>query len=84
LNEVIQLSGDSQNLPAVKTVLNELGYAHKRRGIPKDAFNDFRASLISYLKANVSWGDNVEAAWNDALDNCLAIVFSSIDGNPVH
>jgi hemoglobin-like flavoprotein len=77
LTEVIQLLGDSQNLSAIKTLLNELGYSHKHRGISKEAFNDFRASLISYLKANVSWGDNIEAAWNEALDNAYFISFQA-------
>lgn len=83
MSEVIHLLGDASTLPAIKTILNELGYSHKRRGISKEAFNDFRSALISYLKANVSWGENVESAWNTALDNSFAIVFSSIDGNPV-
>jgi hemoglobin-like flavoprotein len=83
LSEVIQLIGVEQNLPAIKTILNELGYTHKNRGITKEAFNAFRTSLISYLSHNVSWGDNVATAWNDGLDIAYNIIFSALDGHPV-
>jgi NADPH-dependent ferric siderophore reductase len=68
LSEVIQLLGDEATLPAIKTILNELGYSHKRRGIPKEAFIDFKTALIAYLKEHVSWGENIEAAWNNAIE----------------
>lgn len=83
LGEAIQLLGNPENLPAIKKILNDLGASLKDRGISKEAFSDFRASLLSFLKANVSWGDNIEVAWNKALDNSLAIVFASLDGHPV-
>jgi hemoglobin-like flavoprotein len=77
LSEVIELSGNPAAAPALKTVLHTLGSEHKRRGIPKESFADFQTSFISYIKGQVSWGDNVEAAWNDAFENAFTVFFES-------
>lgn len=37
----------------------------------QETFADFQSSFISYLKAYVSWIDNVEHAWNDAFENAI-------------
>jgi hemoglobin-like flavoprotein len=76
LTEVIDLAGNEATAPALKTVLNELGSSHKRRGIPKEAFADFKGSLIAYLKEHVSWGDNISHAWDRAFENSYTILFS--------
>jgi hypothetical protein len=82
-SEYINLLGTNGGQPAIKTILNEMGYNHKNRGIPKEQFNEFRGSLFGYLKAHVSWGDNVEHAWNDAFDKMYFVIFSNLDGQAV-
>ena len=77
LSEVIELSGNAAAGPALKTVLHTLGSDHKRRGIPKESFADFRSSFLEYAKGHVSWGDNVEAVWNKAFDNAFEIFFEA-------
>jgi hypothetical protein len=54
-----------------------LGSDHKRRGIPKESFADFETAFLSYLKANVAYGDNVEAAWKTAFENSFTVMFES-------
>jgi hemoglobin-like flavoprotein len=83
ISEVIALSGNEAALPAVKTLVNELGQDHKRRGIPKEQFNEFRTAITNYASTHTSWGDNVAAAWNHAIDNVYAIIFSNLEGHPV-
>jgi hemoglobin-like flavoprotein len=77
LAEIIELSGNAEAAPALSTVLHTLGSDHKRRGIPKDSFNDFHTSFISYLKGKVSWGDNVEAAWTKAFQNSITVLLAA-------
>nr|BAO18437.1 globin [Polypedilum nubifer] len=83
ISEVVALAGNQAALPAVKTLVNELGQNHKNRGITEAQFNEFRTALTSYVSANAPWGDNVAAAWNQALDNVYFIIFSNLNGNPV-
>jgi len=79
LSEVVSLSGAENNLAAVHTLVTKLGKDHKARGVTKSQFTNFRTALVSYLQANVAWGDNVAAAWNHALDNTMAIAFKQLD-----
>nr|BAO18434.1 globin [Polypedilum nubifer] len=83
VSEVLALAGNSATVPAIKTLVNQLGQNHKNRGVTKDQFNEFRASLTSYVSGHAPWGDNVAAAWNHALDNVYEIIFSNLDGHPV-
>jgi hypothetical protein len=76
LSEVIELSGNPEAAPALVTVLSTLGSDHKRRGIPKESFVDFETAFFSYLKGQVSWGDNVEAAWTKAFSNAFDIIYT--------
>ena len=78
LSEVIALSGNASNAPAVNTLVSKLGDDHKARGVSAAQFGDFRTALVAYLQANVSWGDNVAAAWNKALDNFYAIAVARL------
>jgi hemoglobin-like flavoprotein len=82
-SEYIALLGKEATQPAIKTILNEMGYNHKNRGITKEQFNEFETALIAYLKTQVSWGDNVEKAWGDAFDKMYYVIFSNLDGKPV-
>nr|BAO18438.1 globin [Polypedilum nubifer] len=83
VSEVLALAGNPAAQPAVKTLVNQLGQNHKNRGISKEQFNEFRSSLTDFLASHATWGDNVAAAWNQALDNVYAIIFSNLDGHPV-
>ncbi|XP_070504409.1 globin CTT-VIIA-like [Chironomus tepperi] len=76
-SEIIGLIGNVENRPAVETLVGQLSASHKTRGIPTAQFGEFRASLVAYLQANVSWGDNVAAAWNQALDNFFFVLTSN-------
>jgi hemoglobin-like flavoprotein len=77
LSDVVELSGNAEAAPALKTVLTTLGSDHKRRGIPKESFADFETAFLSYLKANVAYGDNVEAAWKTAFENSFEVFFTA-------
>ena len=79
-SQYVELLGGAQTQPAIKTVLNELGATHKSRGISKAQFNEFQLGLFAYLKENVSWGDNVEKAWNDVFSKAYYVIFSNLDG----
>ncbi|XP_070504452.1 globin CTT-VIIB-7 [Chironomus tepperi] len=78
-SEVISLSGDQANLSAVYALVSKLGADHKARGITAAQFSEFRSSLITYISSHVSWGDNVAAAWNHALDNTYAVVLKALE-----
>ncbi|CAG9801270.1 unnamed protein product [Chironomus riparius] len=78
LSEVIALSGNASNAAAVEGLLNKLGSDHKARGVSAAQFGEFRTALVSYLSNHVSWGDNVAAAWNKALDNTMAVAVAHL------
>ena len=75
LSELIALSGSEANAVAVNSLVTKLGTDHKARGVTQAQFGEFRTALMSYLKANVSWGDNVADAWTHAFDHFFEIAF---------
>jgi len=77
-SEVISLSGDQANLSTVYSLVSKLGDDHKARGVSAAQFNEFRTALVSYISSHVSWGDNVAAAWNHALDNTYAVALKAL------
>jgi hypothetical protein len=81
ISEIIGLIGVEGNRPAINTILAEFASNNKRRGIPKDQMVEFRGSLTDFVKAHATWGDNVEHAWEHALNNVFEIVFANIDGH---
>jgi hypothetical protein len=83
ISEVLTLAGNPATTPAIKTLVNEMGQNHKNRGITKAQFNEFRASLTTYVSTHAPWGDNVAAVWNQAIDNVYFIIFSNLDGHPI-
>ncbi|KAG5666740.1 hypothetical protein PVAND_014752 [Polypedilum vanderplanki] len=78
ISEVISLAGNSATAPAIETLVTELANNHKNRGVTKDQFNEFRTALTNYVSSNAPWGDNVASAWNQALDNVYATIFSKL------
>lgn len=68
--------GNAANMPAMETLIKKMAADHKARGIPKAQFNEFRASLVSYLQENVSWNDKLGNAWTQGLDNTFNMIFS--------
>nr|BAO18449.1 globin [Polypedilum nubifer] len=82
-SQYISLLGHDNTQPAIKTILNEMGYNHANRGVSKAQFGEFRSALMSYMKSHTSWGDNVEHAWNDAFDKMYYVIFANLDGHPV-
>lgn len=82
--EYILLLGNAANQPAIKTLLNELGQSHRNRGVPKEQFNEFRQTLSDYLKGHASWNADIAHSWDDAFDKAYSVIFSALDGNPVH
>nr|AAF87696.1 hemoglobin 13 [Chironomus thummi] len=76
-SEIVGLIGDQSNVPALYTLTEQLTASHKARGISTAQFGEFRASLVSYLSNHVSWGENVAAAWNVALDNFFFVLTSN-------
>nr|AAB58935.1 globin XI [Chironomus thummi thummi] len=82
-SEISALQPDESGISAAKTLINALGASHRGRGISKAQFNEFRASLITYLSQNVSWGDNVAQAWEKGFNNVYFILFNALDGTPI-
>ncbi|KAG5666738.1 hypothetical protein PVAND_014750 [Polypedilum vanderplanki] len=78
ISEVISLSGNKANAPAIETLVTKLGVEHKDRGVTKDQFNEFRTAITNYASSHATWGDNVAAVWNQALDNVYTIIFSQL------
>jgi hypothetical protein len=84
MTEIIGLADSESNVAASKLLINGLASNHKNRGVSKAQFNEFRASIVSYLQSHVaSWNDNASTAWARALDNAYFILFSALDGNPL-
>ena len=81
--EVIELLGNDANIPAIKTLLNQLGKEHRERGIPAKQFDEFFAALHTYLPTHVKWNDNVEAAWLCDEREVRKILNSALEGHPV-
>lgn len=82
-SEYINLLGQQSTQPAIKTILNEMGQNHKNRGVSKQQFNEFETAVMTYMKAHVSWGPNVEKAWGDCFDKMYSVIFANLDGHPV-
>ncbi|KAG5676922.1 hypothetical protein PVAND_006719 [Polypedilum vanderplanki] len=85
IGSYIDLLGNESNSGAIKTILNELGQRHRDRGASKEQFNEFKTSVLKYVKEHASgWNDASGSAWDKAFDDMYKIVFSNLDGNPVH
>jgi len=78
VSEIVALMGNAANMPAMETLITEMAGNHKARGIPKEQFNEFRASLVSYLQAHVTWTDSLGAAWKQGLDNTFNMLFAHL------
>jgi len=78
VSEIIALIGNQSNAPALQTLIGQLAASHKARGISQAQFNEFRASLIVYLQANVAWSDATAAAWTQGLDNVYGQLFAAL------
>ena len=83
-SKIASLTGDPNNIPASKTLLNELAASHRSRGINKEFFNKFRASLDGFMERQSSWDENSATVWKKASDNFYFILFSALDGNPLN
>lgn len=78
VSEIVALMGNAANMPAMETLITEMAGNHKTRGITKGQFNEFRASLVDYLKANVAFSDATAAAWTQGLDNTFNMIFAHL------
>lgn len=83
-SKIASIAGDPANQAASKTLMNELAASHKNRGIQKEFFNKFRASLDGFMQRQSSWNENKAAIWNKASNNFYFVLFSGLDGNPVN
>lgn len=79
ITEVIDLMGNDANIPAIKTLVNGMANNHKARGVTKTQFGEFKTALMSYLKGHVAWGDNVETAYSQGIDNIYEMIFAVLD-----
>lgn len=78
-SEVIGLTGNPENRPALKTLIDGLGSSHKARGVEKAQFEEFRASLADYLSKHLDWNDNMKATWDIALNNIFFYVIHALE-----
>jgi hypothetical protein len=83
-SKIASLAGDPVHLEASKTLMNELASSHKSRGIQKEFFNKFRASLDGFMERQSSWDERKAAVWKKATDNFYFVLFSGLDGNPIN
>ncbi|KAG5667634.1 hypothetical protein PVAND_015608 [Polypedilum vanderplanki] len=83
-SEYISFLGVENTQPAIKTILNELGQSHRNRGVTKAQFEEFHQALMSYLKSHNMWNADVNHAWDDAFDKMYFVIFSALEGKPVH
>lgn len=79
LTQVVDMSGDATRREELNTLVTEMAHKHKTRGVTKEQFGEFKTALISYFKTHVTWGDDVEAAWGQGIDNMYAIIFKILD-----
>nr|CAA39724.1 ORF D [Chironomus tentans] len=78
ISEIVALVGNEANRPAMNTLTNELATNHHNRGISKAQFNEFRASMTSYLSHHTTWNDATAAAWTHGLDNIFDAIFAHL------
>lgn len=78
LNAFTLLLGDEGNMGAIEVMFSDMGHTHAGRGVSKAQFGEFKASLVQYMKAHVTWGDNVAHAWDDAFDIMYGYVFKQL------
>ena len=74
VSQYTTLLGDDGNMGAITALFNEMGDNHKARGVSLGQFGEFKNSLMNYMKAHTTWGDNYAAAWNDAFDIMFGVV----------
>ncbi|CAG9801277.1 unnamed protein product [Chironomus riparius] len=84
ISEVLSLAGSPSNLPAVKTLLNQLGESHRIRGITRSQFDDFHKALIGYIQTHGTWNDEISTAWNRVEINMHKILYAALDGHPIN
>jgi len=83
LSEILALTGNPSNMPAVKTLLNQLGESHRNRGITR-SIDDFHKALIAYIQTHGTWSDEISTAWDHADINMHKILYAALDGNPIN
>lgn len=80
MSDVIGLTGNPANLDAISTLVTQMAYNHKNRGITQSYFNNFYQALFNYLKSHVSgWNDETAAVWTLGMDNYKAMAFKVIE-----
>jgi hypothetical protein len=83
MSEVIALFSNDSNLPAIKTVINQLGTSHKERGVTGKNFDDFHKALHTYLPTNTKWNDKVEESWLCVETEVRKMISAALEGNLV-
>lgn len=78
LSDYIVLLGSYDNYFGIKTIVEQMGHTHKGRGVSQAQFNEFKSSMIKYMKAHVDYNGDVEHAWTDAFNNLYFIIFSQL------
>lgn len=84
ISEVLSLAGTPSNLPAVKTLLNQLGESHRIRGITRSQFDDFHVALMAYIQTHGTWNDEISTAWDNVEKIMHKILYAALDGNPMN
>ncbi|CAG9801279.1 unnamed protein product [Chironomus riparius] len=72
-SEVMDLLGNDANTPTILAKAKDFGKSHKSRTSPAQLDN-FRKSLVVYLKGATKWDSAVESSWAPVLD----FVFSTL------
>lgn len=93
ISDFVNLLGNDANEAAIKKLGNQLGQTLKNHKVLKKHLNEFRRTLINYVKVKTSecarngnarlLFDNIEGGWNQAADYVYEIIFSNLDGHPV-
>lgn len=70
---VMDLLGNDANTPKIVESAKGLAKSHKNRATPAQ-FDNFRKTLVVYLKGSTKWDANVESSWNAVLDSVFSLL----------
>jgi hypothetical protein len=78
MSNIITLIGSPDNRGAIEYLLKELAHVHVERQATTALFGEFKLGFLDYLSKHMTWGDNVKAAWEHAIDNVYEIIFANL------
>ncbi|XP_070504423.1 globin CTT-I/CTT-IA-like [Chironomus tepperi] len=72
-SNVMDLLGNDANTATIVAKAKDLGKTHKSRATAGQ-FDNFRKTLVVWLKGATTWDSNVESSWNAVLDFVFGVL----------